>query len=137
MAKSPAIRAALARTNSALSGFRFCGIMLDPVAYASSSSAQPSIGSVHRARSAASRDACVARIDATARNSCTTSRSLTASSEFSNGRPNPSRRAVAAASSPSVDVASAPAPSGQTEARSDHCAIRSPSRVSAQACAHR
>ena len=58
----PAIRAAFARASSAVSGFRFCGMMLDPVVYASSSSAHPSAGSVHRARSAASRERWVAQI---------------------------------------------------------------------------
>ena len=115
-----AMRPAFARASSAVSGFRFCGMMLEPVVYASSSSAQPSAGSVHRARSAASRERCVAQIDASARNSCTKSRSETASIELSNGRSNPSRSAAAAGSRPSVDVASAPAPSGDTEVRTAH-----------------
>ena len=49
-------------------------------------------------------------IAATARNSWTKSRSLTASIEFANARRMPSRSAVAAGSSPSVEVAVAPAP---------------------------
>ena len=111
----------LARASSAVSGFRFCGIMLDPVEYASSRLAHPSAGSVHRARSAASLDACVAVIATTAMNSCTKSRSLTASIEFANACRMPSRCAVAAGSRPRVEVAVAPAPSAETDVRSAHC----------------
>ena len=76
-------------------------------------------------------------IDATARNSWTKSRSLTASIEFANARRMPSRSAVAAGSSPSVEVAVAPAPNADVDARSAHCANRSRSREHAHACASR
>src|SRR5919108_210155 len=109
----------------------------DQVANESSIVTQPSDSSENRATSAARRDRCVAQIDAQARNSCTTSRSLTASIEFSNRASNPSRPAVASWSSLSVDVAIAPAPSGETLARRRHPPNRSRSRTRAHACASR
>ena len=76
-------------------------------------------------------------IVATAMNSWTKSRSLTASIELSKARARPSRVATVSGSRPRVDVAVAPAPSAETAVRSAHCDHRSRSRTDAQACASR
>ena len=65
------------------------------------------------------------------------SRSLTASIEFSNARRTRAARPWPPGSSPSVEVASAPAPSGETDARTRPVGERSRSRDSAHACASR
>ena len=57
----------------------------EPVAYASSSTAQPNSREVHRQTSSPSRDRCTPTIAATKQSSATKSRSDTASIEFATG----------------------------------------------------
>src|SRR3989454_2313267 len=77
--RSPMIRPVRPRTSSATSGFFFCGMMLDPVACSSASSAKPNSALVHSTRSSANREACTETSAATYTKSVTKSRSATAS----------------------------------------------------------
>src|SRR6202030_502138 len=81
------------------SGFFFCGMIDDPVAYASSISAQPNSCDDHSTISSPSRDRCTPSSAATKQNSAAKSRSLTASIEFSAARAKPSSLATACGSS--------------------------------------
>ena len=69
----------LPRTCSAICGFFFCGIMLDPCATASSSSANPNSCDVHSTSSSAIRDRCTAASVQAYERSTAKSRSATAS----------------------------------------------------------
>ena len=80
------MRPVLARTSSAASGFRFCGMIDEPVVNLSESRAKPHCGEVQFTTSSASRDRCMAAIAAAASVSSAKSRSDTASSEFAAGR---------------------------------------------------
>ena len=115
--RPPISRPALPRASSATSGFFFCGMIEDPVAYASSISAQPNSCEVHSTISSPSRDRCTPSRAATKQNSAAKSRSLTASIEFGAAASKPSSAATASGSSGSDEPASAPEPSGQTAAR--------------------
>ena len=61
------MRPVLARTSSAASGFRFCGMIDEPVVNLSDSRTKPHCGEVQFTISSASRDRCMAAIDAAAK----------------------------------------------------------------------
>ncbi len=103
-------RPALPRASSAMSGFFFCGMMLEPVEYASSREAKPNSTVTQVMISSESRDRSTPIIADTHENSAMTSRAAVASIEFSVGPAKPSSAATATGSSPSVDPAKAPAP---------------------------
>ena len=94
---APITRPVLARTSSAASGLRFCGMIEEPVVNLSESRTRPTSGEVQITISSAKRDMCTAAIDAADRVSSTKSRSETASSELAIGRSKPSAFAVACA----------------------------------------
>ena len=79
------MRPVLARTSSAASGLRFCGMIEEPVVNLSESVTKPTSGEHHSTISSAKRDRCTAVIEAAASASITKSRSDTASSEFAAG----------------------------------------------------
>ena len=88
------MRPVLARTSSAASGLRFCGMIEEPVVNLSDSATRPTSGEDQITISSAKRDRCTAVIAAAASVSSTKSRSETASSEFAIGRSKPSAFAV-------------------------------------------
>ena len=88
---APITRPVLARTSSAASGLRFCGMIEEPVVNLSDRRDLAASGEVQITISSASRDRCTAAIDAAASVSMTKSRSDTASSEFAAGRSKPKR----------------------------------------------
>ena len=92
-------RPLLARTSSAASGLRFCGIIEEPVVNLSESLTRPVSGEDQITISSASRDRCTLAMAAAASVSMTKSRSETASSEFAIGRSKPSAFAVMSRSS--------------------------------------
>ncbi len=96
---APMMRPVLARTSSAASGLRFCGMIEEPVVNLSDSFTSAVSGEVQITISSASRDRCTAVIEAAASVSMTKSRSETASSEFAAGRAKPSAFAVMSRSS--------------------------------------
>ncbi len=106
----PISRPALPRASSATSGFFFCGMIDEPVEYASSSAAQPNSREAHRQTSSPIRERWTPIIAAAKRNSAAKSRSDTASMELAIAPSNPSSAAVASGSSGSDEPASAPAP---------------------------
>src|SRR6185369_8369705 len=79
-------RPVLARTSSAASGLRFCGMIEEPEVNLSLSRTSPTSGEVQITISSAKRDMCTAAIEAADRVSSTKSRSETASSELAIGR---------------------------------------------------
>src|SRR6266699_103504 len=89
----------------------------DPVAYASSISAQPNSCDVHSTTSSPSLDRCTPASAAAKQNSAAKSLSATASIEFAAGASKPSSAATASGSTGSDEPASAPEPSGQIAAR--------------------
>ncbi len=93
------MRPVLARTSSAASGLRFCGMIEEPVVNLSDSARKPTSGEHQITISSAKRDRCTAVIEAAASVSSTKSRSETASSEFAAGRSKPSAFAVIVRSS--------------------------------------
>ena len=105
-------RPVLARTSSAASGLRFCGMIEEPVVNLSDSLTRPVSGEVQITISSAKRDRCTAAIEAAASVSIAKSRSDTASSEFAEGRSKPSALAVMSRSRSNDVPASAPEPSG-------------------------
>ena len=111
-------RPALPRASSAMSGFFFCGSIDEPVAYASASRMNPNSSVDHSTISSPMRERWICVIVATNSASATKSRSETASSEFWNRRAKPSSFATKFGSSGKLEPASAPAPSGETSARS-------------------
>ena len=135
--KCPSRRPALPRVSSATSGFRFCGIMLDPVLCRSGSLANPNSAMAHSTTSSARRDRCVPRIEHAARNSSAKSRSETASIELTNVPSNPSRSAIASTGRAMVEPASAPAPRAQTLEVARAPRNRPASRARGSACARR
>ena len=88
------MRPVLARTSSAASGLRFCGMIEEPVVNLSDSLTRPTSGDDQITISSAKRDRCTAAIEAADSVSSTKSRSDTASSEFAIGRSKPSAFAV-------------------------------------------
>src|ERR1700684_1048398 len=109
----PISRPALPLASSATSGFFFCGMIEDPVAYASSISAQPNSCDDHSTTSSPSLDRCTPSSAAAKQNSAAKSRSLTASIELAAAESKASSGAPACGSTGSDDPASAPEPSGQ------------------------
>ena len=103
--------------SSATSGFFFCGMIDEPVAYASSISIQPNSCEDHSTISSPSLDRCTPVSAAAKQNSAAKSRSATASMEFGAALSKPSSIASCRGSTGSDDPASAPAPSGLTAAR--------------------
>ena len=129
---APVIRPTLARTSSAASGFRFCGMIEEPVENRSDSATKPNCADDQITSSSAKRDRCVAEIAAALRNSSAKSRSLTASIEFAIARSNPSAAAVISRSIGKLVPASAAAPSGLSfiRARASRNRPRSRSSIS-------
>src|SRR6202035_4579125 len=103
-----------ARTSSAASGLRFCGMIDEPVVNLSESRTSPTSGEVQITISSAKRDKCTAAIAAADSVSSTKSRSDTASSELAIGRSKPSAFAVESRSIGNDVPASAAAPSGDS-----------------------
>src|SRR5580704_15882815 len=110
------MRPVLARTSSAASGLRFCGIIDEPVVNLSDSQISPVSGDAQSTISSAKRDRCNDAMGQADSVSTTKSRSATASSEFAIGRSKPSAFAVMARSMGNDVPASAPAPSGEAAA---------------------
>ncbi len=106
------MRPVLARTSSAASGLRFCGMMDEPVVRSSGRVAKPNIGVIHTTISSARRDRWPAAIEAAARLSRAKSRSDTASRLLAMGRSKPRVSAVMWRSMGKGDPARAAAPSG-------------------------
>ncbi len=123
------MRPVLARTSSAASGLRFCGIIEEPVVNLSDSLTSPVSGDDQITISSASRDRCTAVIDAAASVSIAKSRSDTASSELADGRSKPSAFAVMSRSRSNEVPASAPEPSGDSLSRLRASANRPRSRA--------
>ena len=123
------MRPVLARTSSAASGLRFCGMIDEPVVKRSDSSAKPASGDVQITISSAKRDRCMEVMAAAASASSTKSRSETASSEFAIGRSKPSAFAVMSRSIGKAVPASAAAPSGDSLRRRRASANRPRSRA--------
>ncbi len=123
------MRPALARTSSAASGLRFCGMIEEPVVKRSESETRPTRGEHQITISSAKRDRCTAVIAAADNVSSTKSRSETASSEFAIGRSKPSASAVMSRSTGNAVPASAAAPSGDSFSRLRASAKRPRSRA--------
>src|SRR5713226_3049112 len=107
----------------------------DPVAYASSISAQPNSCEDHSTISSPSLDRCTPSSAAAKQNSAAKSRSLTASIELAAAESKPSTAATVSGSSGSDEPASAPAPSGLTAARLSQSRSLPTSRQNAWTCA--
>src|SRR5215467_8215427 len=107
----------------------------DPVAYASSISAQPNSCDVQSTTSSPSLDRCTPASAAAKQNSAAKSRSETASIELAAGESNPSSTATASGSSGSDEPASAPDPSGEIAARLSQSRNLATSRANACTCA--
>ena len=125
---APTMRPVLPRTNSAASGFRFCGMMELPVEKRSESAMKPNCALDQSTSSSASRERCMATSDAAASASTTKSRSETASMELAEGRSKPRSSAVMARSMGNDVPASAAAPSGDSFRRPRQSASRPRSR---------
>src|SRR5580658_3961179 len=91
---APRMRPDLARTSSAASGLRFCGMIDEPVEKASDSRMKLNCGVDQMTISSASRDRLMAQIDAADRASRAKSRLATASIELPAGASKPSALAV-------------------------------------------
>jgi len=103
----------LPRTSSGTSGFLFCGMIDEPVQYASGRRTKPKRGLAQSTSSSASRDRCTIASAAQAQNSTAKSRSETASIEFSHSASKPSSRATRLRSIGKVVPARAAAPRGK------------------------
>ena len=88
------MRPALARTSSAASGLRFCGMIEEPVVNLSDRRRRPASGEDQITISSAKRERCTAQMAEAESVSSTKSRSATASSEFAIGWAKPSAFAV-------------------------------------------
>ena len=88
------IRPGFARTSSAASGLRFCGIIDEPVVNASDSWIKPNLSVDQMTISSAKRERCVAQIEAADRNSTAKSRDETASIALAIGLSKPRSSAV-------------------------------------------
>ena len=110
----PFSRPVLARTSSAASGLRFCGMIELPVVKASLSAINRNPSLHQMTISSANRERCMPAVAAAARNSIAKSRSETASSEFAAGWSKPSAAAVIWRSIGNEVPASAAAPSGDS-----------------------
>ena len=108
----PMARPDFARTSSAASGLRFCGMMLEPVDHASDIRTNPNWADDQITISSARRERCCAQIATALSASSAKSRALTQSSEFAIGRSKPSAFAVMWRSMGKPVPASAAAPSG-------------------------
>ena len=126
---APITRPVLARTSSAASGLRFCGMIDEPDVNLSLSRTSPTSGEVQITISSAKRDRCTDAIAAADNVSSTKSRSETASSELAIGRSKPSASAVASRSIGNDVPASAAAPSGDSFRRLRASANRPRSRA--------
>ena len=120
----------LPRTSSAMSGFFFWGIRLEPVQYSSPISAQPNAGCDQMISSSAKRERCVMASEAQKTNSATKSRSETASRLLAVIAGRPRSRAIARRSSGMQVPASAPLPVVSTAVRTRASRRRSASRSS-------
>src|SRR2546425_37863 len=85
-ASAPTMRPVLARTSSAASGLRFCGMIEEPVVKRSESSNRPQSGEHQITISSAKRERCTAVMAAAPSTSKTKSRSETAAGELAIGR---------------------------------------------------
>ena len=127
----------LPRANSATSGFFFCGMIEDPVEYASWSLTKPASLVAQKMTSSEMRDRSTPTIAATHANSAYTSRAAVPSIEFHTADSKPSSAATAFGSRPREEPARAPEPYGETAARASQSTSRCRSRANAQACASR
>ena len=134
----PISRPDLPRASSAMSGFFFCGMMLDPVEKPSSSATKPNSRVAQRMISSACRLTSTPIIAVTKANSATKSRDAVPSIELGVDPVKPRSRATASGSRPRLDPASAPAPYGESAAtRASQSRSRATSRTSGQAWAIR
>ena len=115
--KSPYTRPVLPRINSAISGFFFWGIILEPVANVSDNSMNLNSSLLHKISSSQKRERCIMTRAALLRYSTEKSRSLTASKLFAYGFENPSNSALRWRSIGKVVPAKAPAPKGNKSIR--------------------
>ncbi len=91
---APITRPTLARTSSAASGLRFCGMIEEPVVNLSESRMKLNCAELQITSSSAKRERCIAVSAAALSVSMMKSRSDTASSELAVGRSKPSAVAV-------------------------------------------
>ena len=121
-----------------MSGFFFCGMMLDPVDQESCSVTKSNSRVAHRMISSASREMSIPIWAHTKANSATKSREAVPSIELAVEPVKPSSAATSSGSRPRLWPASAPEPYGESDrTRSCQSPSRSTSRSSAQACASR
>ena len=121
-----------------MSGFFFCGMMLDPVDQESWSVTKSNSRVDQRMTSSANRLTSTPTMAVTKANSATKSRAAVPSMELALEPVKPSSAATASGSSPRLDPASAPEPYGDSAAtRASQSRSRSTSRSSGQACASR
>ena len=99
-----------------MSGFFFCGMMLDPVEKASSSATKPNSRVAQRMISSAWRLTSTPIIAVTKANSATKSRAAVPSIELAVQPVKPRSRATASGSRPRLEPASAPEPYGESAA---------------------
>ncbi len=121
-----------------MSGFFFCGMMLDPVEKPSSSATKPNSRVAQRMISSACRLTSTPTIAVTKANSATKSRAAVPSIELGVDPVKPRSCATASGSRPRLEPASAPAPYGESAAtRASQSRSRATSRTSGQAWAIR
>ena len=121
-----------------MSGFFFCGMMLEPVEKASSSRTKPNSRVAQRMTSSACRLTSTPIIAVTKANSATKSRAAVPSMELAVEPVKPRSRATDVGSRPRLEPASAPEPYGESAAtRASQSRSRPTSRTSGQACAIR
>ena len=125
------------RASSATSGFFFCGMIEEPVEYASSSLMYPNSSVAQITISSAKRDKLIEIIDKINANSATTSLEAVPSIEFCVVPAKPSSLATSCGSSPRLEPPKAPAPYGDKLARERHWRNLSRSLVSGQTWANR
>ena len=121
---APSALPVFARTSSAASGLRFCGMIDEPVDHASDRRTKPNCADDQITNSSASRERCPAQMATAESASSAKSRADTASSEFAIGFWKPSSAAVMSRSMGKPVPARAAAPSGLSFIR----AIASPKR---------
>ena len=126
--RSPNTRPLLPRISSVISGFFFCGMMLEPVENASSSSMNLNSHEHQRMISSENLERCTIASEIAAAISAQKSRSATPSRLLRLTPEKPSSFAVKSRSSGYVVPAKAPEPSGQTSIRFNASCIRPMSR---------
>ena len=127
----PIKRPAFPRASSATSGFFFCGIIEEPVEYASATLAHPNSDVAQMHHSSPIRERWTPTIEIMKSASATKSRSETPSMLLAEDPVNPRSFAVTSGAKPNPEPASAPEPSGLTDVRANQSVMRSISRAKA------